>query len=297
MKRFHHCVLAPAEGFRRIRVKNVGRGRRRFQLHGGPTRPRGSFEIHKVLYPADEWTAARAGEHCARTFGTPIRFETGNPDELDEKTRVWLRDLVNQFGGDKERAARWLSRLPGLGLGIRKARDVIAAAFDDSGRSANPDLLEEIARLREKILTDGKRMTELLERVAREQRAERAKAKATDRRSRKRRVQFLRQARRQERNPDADPGDVQEAVSMYEQFTGQPAGTAQLLEVPEPGDATVVLGELAEVSYVTGKRGGGKVEYVHRFGRPRPKLLADPSGKSLFIAGGKFKVNDRGIVG
>ena len=84
---------------------------------------------------------------------------------------------------------------------------------------------------------------------------------------------------------------------MYERFTGEHAGKAELMAVPEPTAATVVLGELAEVSYITSKRSGGKVEYVHRFSRPRPKLLADPDGKALFISGGNFKIDDRGIVG
>lgn len=219
-----------------------------------------------------------------------------DPGKLDAKTRAWLREIVKQHGGDREGAAQWLRSV--VSIGIRTLRALIAAAMDDA--TPNPSLAEEIEKLRAEINENGARMKELLERVAREQREE--KARVRQQRSpgdRRRKARFLQAARRQARedNPTVSQAEIDAAAERFETFTGQPAGKAQLLEIPEPTKTTVVLGELSEISYVTSKQGGGKVEYVHRFGVPRPKLLADPTGKALFIAGGKFKINDRGIVG
>lgn len=60
--------------------------------------------------------------------------------------------------------------------------------------------------------------------------------------------------------------------------------------------ALVVLGELVRVEYRTIKGGDGASTYFHDFGpKSRPTLAFNGSG--LFIAGGGYRVTERGIVG
>ena len=60
----------------------------------------------------------------------------------------------------------------------------------------------------------------------------------------------------------------------------------------------VELGELRAVVYRAARGAGGDSSrnYVHFFDQP-PQLLADATGRRLFIAGGQFRVTRRGIEG
>ena len=61
----------------------------------------------------------------------------------------------------------------------------------------------------------------------------------------------------------------------------------------------VQLGALDAITYAT-RKGTEDADYVHRFGkrgRGRPALAYDPDGRGLHIIGGKYTVEDRGIVG
>jgi hypothetical protein len=234
-----------------------------------------------------------------------------NPDPLeglDAKGRAWILELVQRAGGDQEKVVRYLQSI-GIGASRKKLRTIIAAAI--AKKNPKPELEPEpaiYAQLREmeaRFRAGDEKLAAMLER----HKLERAEQRVKDRREKKperdSKARFLKRARKEERrrrqrrtdNPTVSAEAVSNAVRGFEEFTGELAGKAELVGVPEPGETMFVLGELSEISYVTSKQGGGRVEYVHRFGRPRPKLLADPDGRALFIAGGKFKINDRGIVG
>jgi len=236
---------------------------------------------------------------------------------MDAKTALWIQDLVKRAGGDREKVVRWLQSI-GLRVSRKDLRALIALAVDrrdnperrshEAGASEITHVEKVLARLKASVIDNESRSRELVDRIAREQREERAAKRKREketpegRSTRKRKAKMFRDARRDERkrnNPShtVSQAEVNDAVGMFEEFTGERAGKAELLQVPEPSKTTIVLGELASISYVTSKQGGGKMEWVHRFKRPRPKLLADPAGKALFIAGGNFKIDDRGIVG
>ena len=76
-------------------------------------------------------------------------------------------------------------------------------------------------------------------------------------------------------------------------------GKLQAVRCADPSRGVyTLLGELVAVSYATEKGGdGGPAIYDHEFSRPLPELLYSESGEGLVIAGGKYRVTARGIVG
>jgi len=99
-------------------------------------------------------------------------------------------------------------------------------------------------------------------------------------------------------NPFINDMDTKEAYRFYKRFMGRPAEKRTFVEIPKPPRVAAVLGELVQVSYKTRREGDTEaIEYYHRFNKPLPKLCTDPKGRRLFIAGGKHKVTERGIVG
>ena len=69
----------------------------------------------------------------------------------------------------------------------------------------------------------------------------------------------------------------------------------QKLSAADPRIPSVELGELVSITYRTKK--GDDVEltdYEHEFRGPRPRLAYNESG--LIIAGGRYRVEPRGIV-
>ena len=67
------------------------------------------------------------------------------------------------------------------------------------------------------------------------------------------------------------------------------------LSAADPSIPSVELGELVMVVYRT-KKGADQVltDYEHEFAHPRPRLAYNESG--LIIAGGKYRVEVRGII-
>lgn len=63
------------------------------------------------------------------------------------------------------------------------------------------------------------------------------------------------------------------------------------------GAELVLLGDLVSVTYRTQKGLDREpTDYEHAFGTPRPRL-AYTRGGLLVIAGGRYRIEDRGIVG
>jgi len=75
-------------------------------------------------------------------------------------------------------------------------------------------------------------------------------------------------------------------------------GRASTMTIPDPSDGPLVeLGEVIEIVYRT-KKGGDvrRVEYEHAFRKTLPRLVYNRAGK-LLLAGGTYRVTERGIVG
>lgn len=93
---------------------------------------------------------------------------------------------------------------------------------------------------------------------------------------------------------------IGQARALFERFTGRPPERVACLPFERWAPRVLVeLGELRALVYRAARRAGepgGRQTYVHHFDRP-PHLLADPAGRRLFIAGGRFRVTRRGIEG
>lgn len=96
-----------------------------------------------------------------------------------------------------------------------------------------------------------------------------------------------------------DPSELKKALDFYRKYSGLEPGKGVVVDVPSPPKISVIVGELISVTYAAKKSdtGGRKQHFVHKFGRTKPLLLTDKKGRYLFIAGGGFEVNERGIVG
>ena len=103
-----------------------------------------------------------------------------------------------------------------------------------------------------------------------------------------------RDASRRTRNPATNA----EALKQYERDHWGQNGAQKVrkLSAADPRVPSVELGELVMVVYRT-KKGADQVltDYEHEFEHPRPRLAYNESG--LIIAGGKYRVEERGIVG
>lgn len=89
---------------------------------------------------------------------------------------------------------------------------------------------------------------------------------------------------------------IEAADSRYKDFHwGQRSEHSQLHRHPIPDPVMDQLGELVEVVYETSK-GGSVYHWQHPFSAPRP-VLAYGSSENLWILGGSYRVNRRGIVG
>lgn len=88
---------------------------------------------------------------------------------------------------------------------------------------------------------------------------------------------------------------VAEADDRYRSFHwGNDSEHTQLHRHPLPVPVMYQLGELVELTYEADKA-GKLFHWVHSFSMPRPVLAY--GGDQLWILGGSYKVNRRGIVG
>jgi hypothetical protein len=90
---------------------------------------------------------------------------------------------------------------------------------------------------------------------------------------------------------------VKAAVAQYKRdHWGQPGPRGvRAYAAADPRLLSIELGELVAVVYRTRKGGDRELtDYSHEFSRPRPVLSYNRTG--LVIAGGKYHVEERGIV-
>jgi len=94
--------------------------------------------------------------------------------------------------------------------------------------------------------------------------------------------------------------ELAKAARSYRGFHwGRGPEKVSRVRVPHPVRAPRVLyqlGTLRAVEYECAKGAEGPAVYRHEFRRPFPRLAADPPGRRLFVIGGGFRVEDRGIV-
>lgn len=88
---------------------------------------------------------------------------------------------------------------------------------------------------------------------------------------------------------------VQQAVKLFEDFTGQVADTCEKINMPRV-DVAVLVGEVEVIAYNT-VRDGKKERYMHTFkASARPLLATAHDGKTLLILEGDFTFTERGIT-
>ena len=90
---------------------------------------------------------------------------------------------------------------------------------------------------------------------------------------------------------------IRQAARLYHDFSGH-VGEMEIhkVKIPNIPKTVAVFGELDAIEYTTVR--DGKTElYRHEFGyKSKPLFCVSPDGKQILIVGGRYKVNDRGIV-
>lgn len=93
--------------------------------------------------------------------------------------------------------------------------------------------------------------------------------------------------------------ELEKALKFYEDFHwGVLPDKVYVVDFEMPkNNVVVVLGLLKGVIYET-KKGNDKkpVEYIHAFEPPYPLLCCDVNKKQLYIIGGSYRIEKRGIV-
>ncbi len=85
------------------------------------------------------------------------------------------------------------------------------------------------------------------------------------------------------------------AKQGFKAFTGHEPKKSQVAKLDGSDVAGYALGDMVGVAYEA-TRDGQTDQYFHRFKKAaRPKLVSRDDGKQLYIAGGKYKITDRGI--
>jgi len=99
------------------------------------------------------------------------------------------------------------------------------------------------------------------------------------------------------RNIERNPNVPKDVLELYNQFQwGKQPDLVKPVGDLTPPKWLVKLGDLKAVIYSSDK-GGTKQDYIHEFKNPKPELASSKSGKKLFLLGGGYKINWRGIVG
>lgn len=90
--------------------------------------------------------------------------------------------------------------------------------------------------------------------------------------------------------------DTARASRAFEDFTGRKAARVRQEKLDSGPVVGWELGPLVGVAYEA-VRDGKKDRYFHEFAeKSRPRLVAREDGRQLYIAGGKYKVTERGVV-
>jgi hypothetical protein len=94
-----------------------------------------------------------------------------------------------------------------------------------------------------------------------------------------------------------DP-EVRKAIAFRREFHwGYGARGLKRMNVSPAPRAGVQLGEVAEITYRTRKKGEVAQLFCHEFEGPRPRLVMDVRNKRLHLVGGGYTVTADGITG
>jgi len=91
---------------------------------------------------------------------------------------------------------------------------------------------------------------------------------------------------------------LEEAKKKYEAFHWGTQGKVKEATLPKPPKFAFAIGKIVSIAYETTKD-GETATWEHEFGEEggeRPDLVADSKNHKLFIVGGDYKVEPRGIV-
>ena len=90
---------------------------------------------------------------------------------------------------------------------------------------------------------------------------------------------------------------VQDASALYRRFTSAPPRSVQRVSHRRVMPGVVVeLGQLVALMYRSDKWVGHPRTYIHYMENP-PRLVADVTGRQLFVVGGSYRITARGIEG
>ncbi len=95
-------------------------------------------------------------------------------------------------------------------------------------------------------------------------------------------------------NPTPPPREVQQAVKLFENFTGYKADRLEAIPLAPLPKTGLAFGELVEIGYIS-FRDGEPYRHTFRLKRSRPLLVASHDGKQVLLIGGSYAFTERGI--
>jgi hypothetical protein len=91
--------------------------------------------------------------------------------------------------------------------------------------------------------------------------------------------------------------DIQRAIEQYRGFHwGENPTEIQEYDVDDVPEVVHGLGKAEGILYRTTKTGDGDMLYLHQFDEPQPLLATGLDRKQLHLLGGRYTIEDRGIV-
>ena len=102
--------------------------------------------------------------------------------------------------------------------------------------------------------------------------------------------------RRRNPVPPARRKQLEQAMTLYENFSGHPGEVVTTIEKPEYPDVALAIGTVDGLLYTT-TRDGKRERYIHEFKKTsRPLFASSYDGKNLYMLGGAYDFTERGIV-
>lgn len=82
---------------------------------------------------------------------------------------------------------------------------------------------------------------------------------------------------------------IKKSIKAFENFNRRTPRKIRKITVPKA--PLIFIGEIPEIIYLSNKE-GKKIGYIHKTGKPLPRLYARPGGKFFVIIGGKLRVDN-----